>query len=127
MRVFTIKNRQDFLKIQNNCKNAIKTKTILLLYRKTDEKRINFNINIKEFIRVGFSVSKRISKLAVVRNKIKRILRESIKKISTENNNIFTNFFDYEIIVKKEILNYDFEEISSDILSAFINLKKTQK
>ena len=124
MRIFTIKNRQDFLKIQNSCKNAIKTKTILLLHKKTDEKRINFNQNIKEFIRIGFSVSKKISKLAVIRNKIKRILRECIRKIAQENSDVFINFVDYEIIVKKEILNYSFQEISSDILSAFTILKK---
>lgn len=127
MKVFTIKNRQDFLKIQHSCKNAIKTKTILLLYKKTDEKRINFNTNINEFVRIGFSVSKRVSKLAVIRNKIKRLLRESIRKILNENSSIFTNFFDYEIIVKKEILNYNFQEISTDILSAFSTLKTQQK
>ena len=127
MKVFTIKNRQDFLKIQHSCKNAIKTKTVLLLYRKTDEKRINFNTNINEFVRIGFSVSKKISKLAVIRNKIKRLLRESIRKILSESSGIFINFFDYEIIVKKEILNHSFNEILSDILSAFNTLKTQQK
>lgn len=60
--------------------------------------------------RFGFIVSTKISKKAAERNKIKRLLRESIKTFLSEikpGNDIL-------FLVKKDILNKSFEEISKE-------------
>ena len=68
---------------------------------------IRFLDNKIQEIRVGFIVSKKISKKAVVRNKIKRILREQTRK---KINNMKKKF-DLIITAKGKILNLKSEEI----------------
>lgn len=69
-----------------------------------------------ETYRFGFSISKKIGK-AVIRNKIKRQLKNIIDKKN------FKNGFDCIIMVRKGILDKTFIEIQKDLHSVFNKLK----
>jgi ribonuclease P protein component len=70
------------------------------------------NLDINRF---AFVVSAKISKRAVVRNKIKRQLREIIKKniLKTKQG------IDFVLIVKPQIINRKFEDIEKEINAIF--------
>jgi len=72
------------------------------------------NLDISRF---GFIISKKISKKAVIRNKIKRKLREIIKK------EIIKKGFDIIINTNLEILNKDYNEIRLEIRNLFKKAK----
>jgi ribonuclease P protein component len=73
----------------------------------------NSNVN-----RFAFVVSSKVSKKSVLRNRIKRQLREIIKK------NIFKikPGFDFILIAKPQIINQQFKEIEKEI-DAILNSK----
>ncbi len=62
-------------------------------------------------IRVGFVVSKRISKYAVVRNHSKRLLAEAIRPLLDE----LSGGWDVVISVRHQILDADLNTITHDI------------
>ncbi len=66
--------------------------------------------------RFGIIVSKKISKKAVIRNKIKRRLREIIKQAHIKSG------FDIVIITKPEIIDKNYQEIKNDFENLFKNL-----
>ena len=71
--------------------------------------------------RFGFIVSKKISKKAVVRNKIKRRLRESVRlKLK---NGLIRNGFDAVILTRPEIVDKNFVEIDEVINKLFEKAK----
>lgn len=72
--------------------------------------------NKLDISRFGFIVSLKISKKAVIRNKIKRHLREIIK----ENLSNIKSGLDIIITVKPEIVNKNYQDIKND----FENLLK---
>lgn len=71
--------------------------------------------------RFGISVPKKIGK-AVVRNKIKR----QIKSILKSNKNYF-KVIDYVIIVKKGLLDLNYQVIKNKLISLLFNLGKEFK
>lgn len=75
--------------------------------------------------RVGFVVSKKISNKAVVRNKIKRRLREAIRKEMPA----MKAGFDFAFFAKKNIIDKDFQQISQAIKNLLLKagLKKWKK
>lgn len=115
MYIFTIKSRQEFVDIQHSCLYALKSNNIILLYKKVSEKEIDKN-KVKIFVKFGVCVSKKISKKAVIRNRIKRILRECFRKVITENRDLVLNNYKYEIIAKQYILQSNFNEIYTDLV-----------
>ncbi len=68
--------------------------------------------------RLGIIIGLKVSKVAVIRNKIKRQIREIVKKFPKKKDN-----YDFLIIVKKEILNKDFKEIKEEILKLQAKIK----
>lgn len=70
------------------------------------------NLDINRF---AFVISTKISKKAVVRNKIRRQLREIIKKdiLKTKQG------FDFILIAKSQIINQDFKGIEKEINAIF--------
>ena len=67
--------------------------------------------------RVGFVVSKKIHKRAVIRNRIKRLIRENIRLIF--KNNLHENINLYQSLIftaKKDITDKNFTEIKESIL-----------
>jgi len=99
-----IGNRKDFLEIKNKGKMYYSHIFGLLVLKKED--------NLKKF---GFIVSKKISKRAVDRNKIKRYLseavRRSLKDIKEGTRSVF--------LVKREILNKKLKEITLEVEKIF--------
>lgn len=63
--------------------------------------------------RFAFVVSLKVSKKAVIRNKIKRQLREIVKQAKLRQG------FDFMIIVKPSIVNKNFQEIKQDLDEIF--------
>jgi ribonuclease P protein component len=67
--------------------------------------------------------TKKISKRAVVRNRIKRIIREFIRINTT--NGVFVRNIDYEVIAKKTFLLADFDTLGSEFKYILKKIKKT--
>lgn len=65
--------------------------------------------------RFGIIVSTKISKKAVLRNKIKRVIRESLRGMLEK----IKPGFDIVFLVKKKIKDEDSDRIEEEILSAF--------
>lgn len=100
--MLSLKKKKDFNK-------AYKGKTIAgkLIFLKAQKN----NLDVSRF---GFVVSSKISKKAVIRNKIKRRLREIVKD--------FKKGFDIIIIVKPEIINKTYQEIKNDFENVIKNI-----
>jgi len=73
--------------------------------------------NSGEISRFGFIVSKKISKKAATRNKIKRRLRESVRL--KFKNGLIKNGFDAVIFTRSEIIDKNFFEIDKVITILF--------
>ena len=100
-----IKKNDNFKKIIDTGK-LIKNNNYIIYYKNKKYK----------YYRFGISVGKKISNRAVVRNKLKR----QIKNIIDNNKNEYQNSKDYIIILKKSCL----EETYSDLEKSFINIMK---
>lgn len=113
MILISIKKRSDFLSLS---KSPIRfhSKSSLVLAGRTAEKYL-INPHTKkpsEFCRFGLTVSKKVGG-AVIRNKIKRRYRNIFTKLNKEN--LTMNGFDYVVIAKNEIVNFDFQKIADDL------------
>lgn len=122
IKVLNIKKSADFKRLSQS-KNKFFAKNLLILCNNTEEKYLFDNskgLNADNFCRVGFTVSKKISKLATKRNKAKRRLREAFKILSQkycqENS-------DYSIIARPKIIDSDFSNIKRDMEFCLKNLK----
>ena len=91
-------------------KQAHKGKTIAgkLIFLKVQKN----NLDVSRF---GFVVSLKISKKAVIRNKIKRSLREVVKDFKIKG-------FDIIIMVKPEIVDKTYQEIKKDFENIIKNI-----
>ena len=81
--------------------------------------KVNLAIN---FCRVGYTVSKSVSKFSYQRNFVKRRLREAFKA----NNLYLQNHCDYVIIARKNIVNSDYKKILNDLKFALKKLNHTK-
>lgn len=102
-----LKKREDFNNISKKG-NIIAGKLIFLKFLK----------NKLDFSRFGLIVSLKISKKAVIRNKIKRQLRSIIK----ENFSNIKSGLDIIVITKPEIVNKNYQEIKNDFENLLKNL-----
>lgn len=96
----TLKKRADFLAAAKSG-----------LRRGTTSFNLQANPNNLDFARVGYTVSKHVSKLAVVRNRIKRRLKAAVK----ENEKLLKTGYDFVFIGKLEAETRDFELLKGDI------------
>jgi len=103
-----LKKKKDFEKLFKEGK-SFREKFLVLKVNKN-----NLNNN-----RFGFIVSKKVSKKAVVRNKIKRQLREIVRK---EIKN-YQKGFDIAVIVLPSIALKDFKEINQVLRSTLKKIK----
>jgi ribonuclease P protein component len=61
--------------------------------------------------RFGFVISKKIDKRAAVRNRIKRLLRESVRQRLEK----IPEGFDFVFVVRPNIVGKDYEEVSAEV------------
>jgi len=97
-RIFRLKKNYEFERVYNKGKSSA-CKSLVLTY-----------LSVKSGLKAGFSVSKKIGK-AVVRNKVKRLMRENFRLLipSIEQN------CHYVFIARNGIENLNFAEIGRDI------------
>jgi ribonuclease P protein component len=98
-----LRKRSEFLGLRKKCSTFHGTTIIS-----------NYKISDTQPSKVGLTVTKKVGS-AVVRNRIKRILRAAIHK----HRNLFVTPLHLEIIAKKEILKFKFEVIEKDIKNIF--------
>jgi len=101
--MISLKKKKDF-------DRAYKGKTIAgkLIFLKIQKN----NLDVSRF---GFVVSSKISKRAVIRNRIKRRLKEIVKGFKLKG-------FDVIITVKLEIVDKTYQEIKSDFENVIKNI-----
>jgi len=98
---YRLRKNKDFKRVYEG-KRSFAAKTLVLYCYPQD---------VQAEPRIGFSVSKRVGS-AVMRNFIKRRLREAIRPYVNE----LTKGMDYVIIARQSIVESDFSEIQKDLL-----------
>ena len=101
MTLVRIKRHLDFVELRETPTKAF-TKSFVLQVRPND----------RGITRVGFTVSKKISKLAVVRNRLRRQMRE-IVRLSPDLQTKFPSH-DMVLIARSEALNRDYHQLTQD-------------
>lgn len=79
--------------------------------------------NNKDYYRFGISVGKKISNKAVIRNKLKRQLKNIIDK----NKNLYQNKQDYIIIMKRSCLEKNYQELENSFLDIMNKINEQRR
>ena len=80
---------------------------------------IKYTANKEEKTKVGFIVSAKVDKRAVIRNKLTRQMREVVKSLLPD----IGKGYSVLIIAKKQALELDFESIKKQFIFAFSKIK----
>ncbi len=96
-----LRKKRDFDELFKNSKSS-GTRNLVFKYKKTDD---------KEPIRIAFIVSNKTEKSAVKRNKVKRQLREIVRKLIEE----LPTGYDGALIVKKPLLPLDYKQKEAEV------------
>lgn len=125
MKILTIKRRADFVNIQQNYDSKFVSNCLVVLCKKTEKKyrKITAKNRAKDFVRLGYTVTKKIDKRAVVRNRVKRLLREANAELIKNCSSLYINNYDYEFIAKKNILGYTYDKLLKEIKFSIKNIK----
>lgn len=104
-----LKKRNDFKKIHQQGKSILKGK-LILRFLPAEGRNL-----------IGIIVSKKVSKKAVVRNKIKRRIREIIRKNLEE----IVSGYDFLILTKDKIKEIDYQEIKEQLFKVLERVEKS--
>jgi ribonuclease P protein component len=99
-KTFRIKRNEDFQAIFKKRKSFANRQFVIYLMDKPEQKHF----------RVGLSVSKKLGN-AVVRNRIKRYIRESIKELK----DTIHPHKDFIVIARQPVANMDFHEVKKSL------------
>lgn len=111
----TLKKRSDFLDIGKNGKRFSCPFFVLICLKHTDANEANTPM------RIGYTVSKKVSKKAVTRNRIKRRLREAVRVTLP---GIGQASFDYVLIARSASETAPFDELTERLRFALKWLHK---
>ena len=106
-----LRKRKEFLRAARGAK-WVTPGLILQCWQRCDD----------DFSRIGFTVTKRVGN-AVVRNRVKRRLREVVRQDKAHAQ----TGFDYVVIGRKSTIERDFSELEKDINSAFSGIHRKMK
>lgn len=114
MIILPIKSRQQILKEREKSEFFCSNGCIMLFKNKTPEKNLGPTSRYRstDFVRTCIVVSKKIHLKAVVRNKLRRRIKEAFRNI---DKNLLENQHDYQLIAKHTIFYADFDTIKNDI------------
>ena len=112
MKVFTLKKRKDFLKAAKGYK--VVTNGLVL------QAALSFPVDKKDCCFVGYTTSKKIGK-AIVRNFVRRRLREVVRKIMPEN---ALGGVNYVFIGRHNTADLNFEYLYNKIKKAVIEINQ---
>ena len=119
-RLDRLKKRSDFLYVQHNARKWVPKGFIIQLAERDTKEN-----NTQNGLRYGLTVTKRVSKSAVARNRIKRRLKALACDIlpAFSDNNV-----DIVLIGRVATLDYDYETLKKDLLWSLkrLNIKKNQ-
>lgn len=113
MACVTIKKRSDFLLAAASGKKFITNSLILQMV-----KRSAAHPTTPETVRIGYTVTKKMGN-AVIRNRIKRRLRESARLISAKHGQ---SGYDYVIVSRHKALTCNFSDLQRDMEFAFTRI-----
>jgi ribonuclease P protein component len=99
-REYRLRKKSDFQRVRQQ-RRAVSSRLLTLGWAPNSEQRL----------RVGFVVSKRISKHAVVRNYIKRLLSEAIRPVLAD----LPAGWDIVISAKNQVIDTDLNTLTHDI------------
>ncbi len=105
-----LKKRRDFLNVQKGRRANTGLFSVQALLRADGETA-----------RCGFTVSKRVSLKAVVRNRIRRRLKEAIR---IGDSNMAASSTDYVIVARPDCLNAPFGHIRTELARAFVKVSR---
>jgi ribonuclease P protein component len=112
--VARLKNRADFLKARNGARSHERAFVLQLVKRDETE---------THDLRVGFTVTKKIGN-AVVRNRIKRRLREAVKQAEIPKT---VAGHDAVLIARIEALDIPFQDLVKSISHSLVSTKKPRQ
>lgn len=112
-KILVVKSRRDFLRVQRDPAFKVGDNDMLILAKNIDlvddasgNSTKNKLLIPNNAFRFGLVVTKKIDKRAVIRNKIKRKLREMVRQLSREEPcKLFRNRMDYIIIARSSFLS----------------------
>ncbi len=110
---------ESFIEKQSQNSTQILSESSQINDKKIKNNRKTQQFFIDNFCRVGFTVSKSVSKLATQRNLVKRQLRKAI----SENIELLCNHQDYIIIARSNIIKAKYSQIMRDLAFALKRLK----
>lgn len=123
LKVLNLKSQKDFGTILKNGSKFYSKSLIAICQPSPSHKQYNpqKGLNAQQFCRVGFIVSKKVSKLAVKRNRSKRIMRQAFKILADDYCKLN---YDYCLIARAQMIDNDFKSIKNDLYFCLKNLRR---
>lgn len=132
MFILPIKSRRQVLSGRDNYERAYKGVYFLFIISQTPPKNAvqSKKYRATDFVRFLAIVSKKISRKAVIRNKLRRRIKEAFRLVDKQ---LLQNKYDYQMIVRRSIFRASMQDIKEEIEKCLkdevlrINLEEERK